>query len=167
MAAPRSGWLQKKASASAEADDDDGDDDGRRPADKKKGDPQRLPVFVPLDMFTVNLADREAERYAQIGITLELADAKAGEQMKVYMPAVRNNILMVLAHKTAVRPAGPRRQGEAGREILRGAGVKPLEPTADDKDGERRMSRASARGALLDLHHPVSSMSHARIETRS
>ena len=32
-----------------------------------------FPAFVPLDPFTVNLADREAERYAQVGITLELA----------------------------------------------------------------------------------------------
>ena len=45
-----------------------------------KRDPKAVPVFVPLDNFTVNLADREAERYAQIGISLELNDAKAGEE---------------------------------------------------------------------------------------
>ncbi|MCK7493223.1 MAG: flagellar basal body-associated FliL family protein [Comamonadaceae bacterium] len=27
---------------------------------------------MPLDPFTVNLADRDAERYAQVGITLEV-----------------------------------------------------------------------------------------------
>ena len=57
------------------------------------------PVFVPLDPFTVNLADKESERYAQVGITLEIEDAKFGDQLKLYMPAIRNNILMVLAHK--------------------------------------------------------------------
>ena len=56
---------------------------------------------MPLDPFTVNLADREAERYAQVGMTLELADAKAGDLLKAYMPAIRNNILLVLAGKTA------------------------------------------------------------------
>ena len=56
---------------------------------------------MPLDPFTVNLADRDAERYAQIGVTLEIDDPKVGEELKTYMPAIRNNILMLLAHKTA------------------------------------------------------------------
>lgn len=59
------------------------------------------PIFVPLDMFTINLADRDAERYAQIGITLQVADAKVGDQMKLYMPAIRNNILMLISEHTA------------------------------------------------------------------
>ena len=52
---------------------------------------------MPLDPFTVNLADRDAERYAQVGMTLELADPKAADLLKAYMPAIRNNILLVLA----------------------------------------------------------------------
>jgi flagellar FliL protein len=66
-----------------------------------KFDPKAVPIFVPLDPFTVNLADREAERYAQVGITLEISDAQLGERIKVYMPAIRNNILMAIADKTA------------------------------------------------------------------
>jgi flagellar FliL protein len=80
------------------------DEDGDAPAATEthaKHDPKHPPVFVPLDAFTVNLADREAERYAQIGITLEVDDAKVGDEIKAYMPAIRNNILMVLAHKTS------------------------------------------------------------------
>src|SRR5207237_9797973 len=57
------------------------------------------PAFLPLDNFIVNLADRETERFAQIGITLELDDAKYADQLRAYMPAIRNGILMVLAHK--------------------------------------------------------------------
>jgi hypothetical protein len=71
-------------------------------------------VFVPLDPFTVNLADRDAERYAQIGVTLEIEDAKVGDQIKAYMPAIRNNILMAMPTAPR-RPDGPRRQGQAGR----------------------------------------------------
>jgi hypothetical protein len=37
------------------------------------------------------------------------------EALKAFMPAIRNNILMVLAHKTSARAAGARRQGQAGR----------------------------------------------------
>jgi flagellar FliL protein len=34
-------------------------------------------------------------------LTLEIDDPKTGDQLKTYMPAIRNNILMLLAHKTA------------------------------------------------------------------
>lgn len=67
----------------------------------EKRDAKHAPTFVPLDMFTVNLADREAERYAQIGITLELDDAKVGDDIKAYMPAIRSSVLLLLAHKTS------------------------------------------------------------------
>lgn len=68
---------------------------------KKKQDKKHTPVFLPLDMFTVNLADREAERYAQVGVTLEVADTGTSDKLKTYMPAIRNDILMLLAHKRA------------------------------------------------------------------
>src|SRR5438132_5339628 len=54
------------------------------------------PAFLPLEAFVVNLADRETERFAQIGITLELDEPKVADQLKLYMPAIRNGILMVL-----------------------------------------------------------------------
>ena len=59
------------------------------------------PLFVPLDPFTVNLADRNADRYAQVGITLEVDSSRTGDQIKTYMPAIRNNILMAIADRTA------------------------------------------------------------------
>jgi flagellar FliL protein len=76
-----------------------------------KFDPKAVPIFVPLDPFTVNLADRDAERYAQVGITLEITDAQLNERIKVYMPAIRNNILMAIADKTAADLAT--REGKA------------------------------------------------------
>ena len=70
---------------------------------KPKHDPKRPPTFLPLDPFTVNLADKESERYAQVGITLEIDEAHTPEELKVYMPAIRNNILMVLSQKTSAQ----------------------------------------------------------------
>jgi flagellar FliL protein len=64
-------------------------------------DPKNVPIYLPLDPFVVNLADREADRYAQIGITFELESNAAGEQIKAYMPAIRNAILLILANKTS------------------------------------------------------------------
>ena len=79
----------------------DEDSEGPATAEVAKHDPKAVPVFVPLEPFTVNLADRDAERYAQVGITLEVVSVQAGDQVKAYMPAIRNNILMALADRTA------------------------------------------------------------------
>jgi flagellar FliL protein len=126
-------WLMQKK-ASAEADGDEGDTTAEAQPHKKKGDKQHLPVFLPMDMFTVNLADREAERYAQVGVTLELADTKTSDLLKAYMPAVRNDVLMLIAHKKAAELQDRAGKLELAREIRRAA-MKPLEDS-DDKDGD-------------------------------
>ena len=120
-------FMMKKraaAAAAAEAGSDAGDED-KHEAEVAKADLKHAPAFLPLDPFTVNLADRDAERYAQIGMTLELADAKAGDLLKAYMPAIRNNILLVLSGKTA----GQLMEHE-GKVLLaaevRAAALKPL-----------------------------------------
>jgi flagellar FliL protein len=92
-------------------------------------------VFLPLEMFTVNLADRESERYAQVGITLELADSKAGDTLKAYMPAVRNDILMLLAHKKASELQERNGKLALAQEIRRAA-MKPLSDDDSEPDDD-------------------------------
>ena len=108
-------FLMKKKSADAEATAEaDGEEQAPAKAKAKaaaKHDPKAVPVFVPLEPFTVNLADREAERYAQVGITLEIEDAHVGDQIKMLMPAIRNNILMAISDRTAGELLG--REGKA------------------------------------------------------
>lgn len=88
------------------------------------------PTFVPLDPFTVNLADKEADRYAQVGMTLELDDPATGDAIKAFMPAIRNNILMVLAHKTSAelleRDGKTELAQEIRREAARALGIEPV-----------------------------------------
>ena len=87
--------------------DDEGEDGAAQASQvaessaKPKVDPSAPPIFVPLEPFIVNLADRETERFAQIGINLQVDDAKVGDQMKLYMPAIRNAILLILSRKSA------------------------------------------------------------------
>lgn len=97
--------------------------------------PKTPPVYVPLDAFTVNLADRNVERFAQIGITLELSDAKLGDELKNYMPAVRNALLMVLAHKTSTELLERRGKEKLAREIQRET-MRAMGYEVDDEDEE-------------------------------
>jgi flagellar FliL protein len=94
--------MMMKSKAAAEADAEYGADEGK-PAKKAaaKRDHKAVPLFVPLDPFTVNLADRNADRYAQLAVTLELDDATLEPQLKTYMPAIRNNVLLAIADRTA------------------------------------------------------------------
>ena len=100
---------------------------------KPRHDPKHPPVFLSLDPFTVNLADRESERFAQIGVTLEIDEAKTGEDLKVYMPAVRNNILMVLSHRTAAQLVTREGKEKLARSIQYAA-LRPLGFDIDDED---------------------------------
>ena len=130
-------YFKKKAAAAAAAEEG-ADDAGAAGAHKlAKRDPKHPPTFLPLDPFVVNLADKEVDRYAQIGITLELQDAKFGDELKLYMPAIRNGILMILAHKTSAelleRSGKEMLALQVQREAARTMGIEVAEPEAVGK----------------------------------
>ena len=136
-------FMVKKKAAAAEAALDEDEVATEAHADPKaKAEKRAPPVFVPLDPFTVNLADRDAERYAQIGVTLEIEDPKVGDELKLYMPAIRNNILMLLAHKTANELLS--REGklqlvhEIRREAMRPLGYELPDEEEEATDGKKR-----------------------------
>lgn len=133
--------MKKKAAEAAAAEEADADaDDGhakpkKAKAEAAKHDPAHPPTFLPLEAFVVNLADKDADRYAQIGVTLEIEDPKFAEQLKAYMPAIRNGILMVLAHKTSAelleRKGKEKLAAEIMRESVRPIGIELDEPEDD------------------------------------
>ncbi len=96
--------LRKKPEAHAQ---------GQEPA---KVEPKKLPVFVDLESFTVNLqrdnAD-DADRYMQIKLVAEVKDAPAGEVIKSLMPSVRSEVILLLGSK---RPAEV--ESREGKEAL-------------------------------------------------
>ena len=127
--------MKQKAAALAAEDGDEDVAHAEAPA-QAKVDPKSPPVFMPLDPFTVNLADRENERYAQIGVTLQIDGSKTSDQLALYMPAIRNNILMVLSHKTAAELLTREGKEKLAKSILHAA-VRPLGyDVADDEDVE-------------------------------
>ena len=120
-------WVLKKKAAHAAAlaagDDEAASAEGTQPA--VRSDAKSIPVYLPLDPFIVNLADKDVDRYAQIGITLELESNAASEQIKAYMPAIRNAILMILANKTSKELLYREGKELLAQEILREA-VRPM-----------------------------------------
>ncbi|MFT3802852.1 MAG: flagellar basal body-associated FliL family protein [Burkholderiaceae bacterium] len=58
-------------------------------------------VFVPLDTFTVNLADEAEARLAQVGVVLQVRDSATADEIKALMPMVRSRVLMILSSKLA------------------------------------------------------------------
>lgn len=84
------------------ADDEGGEAGAARPAPAAHHvDPKTPPTFVPIDNMVVNLADPGGDRYAQIGITLELSDPKVEAQIKQFMPSIRSAILMLVSQRTS------------------------------------------------------------------
>lgn len=149
-------FMLKQRAAAAAAAEEDGEEVEAAHAPATKRDPKYVPTFVALDPFVVNLADREQERYAQIGVTLEVDDAKVAEELKAYMPAIRNGVLMVLAHKTSAelleRAGKEKLAGEIMREAVRPLGIELEEETsdeaADDKPAKKKKRKAQ-------VHNPV------------
>lgn len=142
--------LQKK-NADAELAED-GDDQGPgsgTASDRPRPLPSTPPTFVPLENFTVNLADRDADRFAQVGVTLEIRDPKVADQIRAYMPAIRNRILMAIADRTAselVTREGKQDLAEKIRsETARVLGYAPPKPAA--KPASPGAGTAGAAGA--------------------
>jgi len=136
------------------ADDEDGAAAEEKPAAAAHAKPGTPPTFVPLDPFTVNLADKEVDRFAQIGITLEVNDAKFADQLKGYMPAIRNNVLLVLSHKTSAELLSAEGKEKLAKEIRREA-VRPMGIELDDEDEDEDAAPKKKKKKKRQVESPV------------
>ena len=157
--------MQKRAAeaAAAAAAEEEGDEAPKaKDSHGKKDGHAAAPTFLPLDPFVVNLADREQERFAQIGVTLQVDDAKVADQLKLYMPAIRNGVLLVLSQKTSTELLERAGKEKLASEIMREA-VRPLgieiedeeahqEEAATDKPAKKKKKKKAAE------HNPVESV---------
>ena len=157
--------LLKKKHAAAEGDEPAAAETSHASA---KPDLKHPPTFLPLDPFVVNLADKEVDRYAQVGITIEVEDAKFAEAMKAFMPAIRNGILMILSHKTARelldRSGKEQLAGEILRETARTMGIEVEEPEpiedapkkhAEGDDDEKPKAKAKKKARKASEPNPI------------
>lgn len=142
-------------SRAAHAAEDGDEEPVAEQVQSKKSAKTEVPTFLPLDSFTVNLADKTSERYAQVGITLEVDTPENAEKLKAYMPAIRNNVLMVLAHKTSEellsREGKEKLASEIMRESVRPMGIE-IDPEDDEAADEAPKSRKKKR---RPVYNPV------------
>lgn len=78
------GWYftqGKKAEGAAEA----------KPAPKKPS------IFMPMDLYTVNLRNEDIDQFLQIGMNLQLESADAQKAITDSMPVIRSRILLLLS----------------------------------------------------------------------
>lgn len=62
---------------------------------------KKVPAFLPIDQFTVNISGGGGDRFLQVAFALELADPKIADELKQQMPVVRSRLLLLLSSKTA------------------------------------------------------------------
>jgi flagellar FliL protein len=101
-----------------------------------KSAPRRLPLFVDLDTFTVNLPGDDADRFMQVKLVAEVRDNASGEMLKTLMPAVRNEILLLLSSKSAAEVSSREGKEKLAADIVLAAN-KPLAgtPAANGVEG--------------------------------
>jgi flagellar FliL protein len=144
-------FISKQRSSS-----DDGGD-GHAPAPAKAEAPRVVqatvpktpPVYLPLDNMVVNLADPGGERVAQIGITLEVQDAKA------VLPAIRSSVLMLIARRTSEELLKQEGKEKLIRDILCEASIPFGGDSCDEEEEQTSSAKAKKKKPRAVVLYPV------------
>ncbi|GGI16346.1 MAG: flagellar basal body-associated protein FliL [Oxalicibacterium faecigallinarum] len=101
----------------------------KAPAEHQEAKAQapKPPVFLPMDVFTVNLQSEEGERFLQTGLTLQLAGQEQVDLIKLYMPHVRSRLLLLLSSKKASDILSAEGKNKLAQEIIDSLG-QPFSP---------------------------------------
>lgn len=81
-----------------------------------EAEPPKVPVFLALETFTVNL--QEGEQYLQTDITLQVTDQVQADTIKLHMPRVRSRLLSLLSSKHADELATAEDKKKLAQEIM-------------------------------------------------
>lgn len=110
--------------------------------------PERPPLFLALEAFTVNLQPQASDQYLQTEITLRVAGQEVVDQIKLHMPEVRNRVLMLLSTKAAqelTSTAGKQKLADDIRtEITRVVDPDAIEPEPQVKLTKQPLDAAQA-----------------------
>lgn len=155
--------MKKKAADAAAAAGEDGEAPAHevKKPEKPAHDSKHPPTFVPLDPFVVNLADKDTERYAQIGISLQVDEPKMADEMKAYMPAIKDSIILILSHKTSAElltlEGKQKMAGEIQRAAARAMGYEVEEPEEEVVDEEEapQPKKKKKKKKKVESYNPI------------
>jgi len=99
-----------------------------------------------MENMVVNLADPGGDRFAQIGITLELEDAKTADQVKQYLPSIRSGILMLVSQRTSAELLQREGKEKLAADVLR----EVSRPLGYSVPSERERAKAAAAAAAAE-----------------
>ena len=136
-------WL---ISSRSHGDEEEGGAPARKEAVKV------APTFLPLENMVVNLADPGGDRFAQIGITLELDDVKTSDQVKQYLPSIRSGVLMLVSQRTSEELLQREGKEKLASEILK----EVSRPLGYSVTSERERARAAAEDTEDDAQERAS-----------
>jgi flagellar FliL protein len=144
-------YSRAQAAAAAAAEEEGGEPSAPKAAAAK---PKTPPTFLPLENMVVNLADPGGDRFAQVGVTLEVSDPKEAEAIKGFMPTIRNGILLAISQRTAdellVREGKEKLALDIKREISKPLGYPmPEDEPAGTATGKRKAMGENPVQAVL------------------
>ena len=116
----------------------------------------RPPVFMNLEPFTVNLLEEGGEHYLQTSIVFQVADEKAMETMKAYLPVIRSRILMLLSSKRPSDLSSPAGKAKLVEELTQ-AVRESIPGTTPDRG---IVQASSARSSSSRAPRPTAAMAN-------
>lgn len=120
--------------------------------------PGTPPTFLPMDSLVVNLSDPGGDRFAQIGITLEISDPHVADSIKAFMPAIRSGILLVVSQRTTQELLQLEGKEKLARDIRREVS-KPLgyevEEDEDEVEEKPVPKKGKAKPKRVPPHNPI------------
>jgi flagellar FliL protein len=100
--------------------------------EKSKGE-AKLPVFVTLEPFTVNLQAENGDQFLQVTLTLQVPDPAQEELIKSFMPQVRSRLLFLLSSKKASELSTVEGKKKLSEEIITAVN-QPFTPKGDPQE---------------------------------
>lgn len=133
------------------AGDEEGEDGEEQVAEHSK-EPRVPPTFLPLEAMVINLADPGGNRFIQLGLTLQLQDAKTEADVKAYMPSIRSNILLLISQRTAEEMLQVQGKEKLAHDIIATISkemgyAKPEAPAGAEGEGAAKKKKEKAKAA--------------------
>jgi len=124
--------------------DEDGDE---KPAAAASHDAHKAPpTYLPLENMVVNLADQGGDRFAQIGVTFEIEDAHAADQVKAYLPKIRDMILRQTSQRTSEELLTTDGKEKLASEILKESSrILGFEPEDEEEESPKAKKKKKAK----------------------